>query len=222
MDRIFQIVTEIRTPLMFAALVFLGAFFTLRLLIKRNTFPKLSERNWFALLKQGMFLLFIFMTVAAGLGFAGYVWGPSQTSLTRHDSSNDTANVTPIEREDTACRWVWIFLGRFSRSQARYEVPEAFRYLENESLKYPIPRVGDSIVVISKRTQIVAGYAKAESSKKCDRMLDPPERYRPETARDFEAGVIPIGRIVTVNKTAFLPSENSDPVYVWALVGASH
>lgn len=127
----------------------------------------------------------------------------------------------PITRDETACRWVWIFLGRYSDLQDRYEVPEAFEYANNSSLRSPIPKSGDSILIVSQRSQIVSGYKEAEPSNKCVRMLDAPTSYRPEVATSFEAGIIPAGKVVTVNKIEFLPSPEAEPKYVWALVGAS-
>jgi hypothetical protein len=117
------------------------------------------------------------------------------------------------------CRWAWVYLGRYSPSKTRYELPEGFRFADHSRLRSPVPSVGDEISLTQETTLIITNYASVEDAHKCDLILDPPWLYRPETARQFEAGKLPAGSLVVVNQVTLMPSPEADPAYVWALVG---
>lgn len=122
-------------------------------------------------------------------------------------------------RAEMPCQWAWIFLGRYSQADQRYELSPSFRYAD-ASILAPIPRPGQQIVTTRVRTLIISNYAAAPAQQKCNGILNPPLNYRPETANQFEAGSLAAGSEVTVNQVALLPRSDAEPVYVWALVGS--
>ena len=128
-------------------------------------------------------------------------------------------SIRKIVRDDLPCPWVWVFLGRFSKGAGKYELPPSFTFLSDRGPGLPYPRTGESIVLTTQRTPIITGYAAAPEGNKCARMLDPPWGYRPATIKEYEAGKLNANSQVLVNRIILMPSENSDPFYVWALVG---
>lgn len=116
------------------------------------------------------------------------------------------------------CRLAWVFLERYSNARQQYVTPPAFRYSDQSSMRGPIPSVGDLIVITKKRNLVVTGYGSAVPNKKCNRMLEPPHDYRPDTASDFIAGSVDPGQKFLLNDLSFLPTREADPAYVWASV----
>ena len=117
------------------------------------------------------------------------------------------------------CRWVWVFLGKYSHSKGGYILTPAFRFADKAGPTSPFPNEGDEIVLVAEKTAHITGYTSAPEGAKCNGILNPPAGYRPETAKLYEAGKIPANTQVTVNKVAYLPNPKYEPTYVWALVG---
>lgn len=124
-----------------------------------------------------------------------------------------------VSRAEMPCRWAWIYLGKYSPSHGAYVLPPAFRFADGRGPASPFPGAGDRIVLTADKTLLVRGYAEAAAGTKCDRILDPPWEYRPETAKAFEAGMLKRGSELAVNQVTFMPGPSADPTYVWALVG---
>lgn len=116
------------------------------------------------------------------------------------------------------CRLVWIYLGRYSNARQQYVAAPAFHYKDQSSMRGPIPQLDDRIVLTEVRNLIVPGFKGAEASKKCNRMLEPPANYRPETASDFIAGRALPGHEFLINDLVYLPDRGAEPTYVWASV----
>jgi hypothetical protein len=136
------------------------------------------------------------------------------------ESAPETTNpVNEVTRKDMPCRWAWVFLGRYSHQKSKYELPPAFRYADNRGPASPIPGAGDQIILVTERSLLVNNYASAEEGHKCNSMLDPPLGYRPETEMEFKAGSLSENSLVWINQVSLMPSPESEPVYVWALVG---
>jgi hypothetical protein len=125
-----------------------------------------------------------------------------------------------VQRSDLACRWVWVYLGRYSKARGAYELPANFTFLKDRGPGLPYPRTGESIVLPASRTQLVTSYGDAADNAKCKNILEPPWGYRPATAEQYEAGKLPANAQVLVNQTLLMPSETAEPAYVWALVGS--
>ena len=123
-----------------------------------------------------------------------------------------------VTKEQMPCRWAWIYLGRYNHSQMRYELPPPFAYLDKGS-RSAIPASGDEIVLTDQRALIVENYADATLGRKCDRILEPPFGYAPETENRYKAGSLGAGTIVMVNQVYLMPKPSAEPAYVWALVG---
>lgn len=117
------------------------------------------------------------------------------------------------------CRWAWVFLGKYSHSRGAYVLPPSFKFANKSGPTSPFPSEGDEIVLVAEKTAHITGYASTPEGTKCNGMLNPPTGYRPETAKQYEAGKIPGNTQVTVNKIAYLPNPKYEPTYVWALVG---
>jgi hypothetical protein len=75
MDKIFQIATNISTPLMLAGFFAAAFFFVARQIIKANIFPKLSRQLSGDIIKIIIERLFILALVAMIFGFIGYIIG---------------------------------------------------------------------------------------------------------------------------------------------------
>lgn len=131
---------------------------------------------------------------------------------------DDTGRKTALSPLVMPCRLVWIYLGRYSNASQQYLAAPAFHYKDQASMRGPIPRLDDRIVLTEARNLIVPGFKSAEASKKCNRMLEPPTNYRPETASDFVAGRALPGHELLINELSYLPDRKAEPTYVWASV----
>ena len=151
---------------------------------------------------------------------AGTVLLVGMALLQPASSNRDGYRVQASQKKQAVmpCRVVWIFLGRYGNESQKYITPPAFRYSDLSAMHGPIPSIGDKIVMLEKRNLIVAGYGSAEGDKKCNRMLEPPKDYRPETASEFIAGSVQPDQEFLVNDISFLPTRDAEPTYVWASV----
>ena len=134
------------------------------------------------------------------------------------DGDGYRVKATETKQTVMPCRVAWIFLGRYGNASQKYITPPAFRYADLSAMHGLIPSIGDRIVMLEKRNLIVAGYGSAEENKKCNRMLEPPKDYRPETASEFIAGFVQPDQEFLVNDITFLPNRDAEPTYVWASV----
>ena len=75
MDKIFQIATNISTPLMLAGFFAAAFFFIARQIIKAKIFPQLSKQLSGDIIKNIIQKLFILSLTAMILGFVGYIYG---------------------------------------------------------------------------------------------------------------------------------------------------
>ena len=139
-----------------------------------------------------------------------------QSTTSEPDRRQSEKSITVV----MPCRLAWVFLERYSNARQQYVIPPAFRYADQASMHGPIPSVGEKIMMTQRRNLIVSGYGSAEPSKKCNRMLEPPHDYRPDTASDFIAGSVEPGQELMINDLVFLPTREADPTYVWASVRA--
>ena len=135
-------------------------------------------------------------------------------------SSVEPKKPVEILRSQTPCRWVWIYLGRYSNTKQIYELPPAFNFLPGRTFGPPYPNIGEEIVLKKEVTMIVTGFGSSQQSKRCDRLLEPPWGYNPSTAQSYEAGSVPANTQVVVNRVQLMPNNTAEPIYVWALVGA--
>ncbi|OGT54746.1 MAG: hypothetical protein A3E01_18705 [Gammaproteobacteria bacterium RIFCSPHIGHO2_12_FULL_63_22] len=126
-----------------------------------------------------------------------------------------------VTRSELPCNLAWIYLGRFSKSRSNYELPPGFRLPASGGQKSPIPDKGDYIITTKELSLLVSGYGAAVPAQRCNRILDPPWGYRPETAAEYQAGRLPRDSKVLVNSVTLMPTPDADPFYVWALVGAA-
>lgn len=134
------------------------------------------------------------------------------------DGNKDSLNPAKTSPMVMPCRLVWIHLGRYSNARQKYVATPAFHYKDQTSMRGPIPEIDDRIVLTEARNLIVTGFKKADASKKCNRMLEPPTNYRPETASDFIAGRALPGHEFLINDLSYLPDRGAEPTYVWASV----
>jgi hypothetical protein len=133
--------------------------------------------------------------------------------------SSDRSEVRAIESKEMPCRLAWVFLGKYSNRSGQYQDPAAFRYPDVSGPRSPIPTGGDKIVISSARNMLITDYRDSSAEEKCDKMLVPPEGYRPETASQYIAGRIESDRMVLVHEIVSLPAPDAEPTYVWALIG---
>ncbi len=149
------------------------------------------------------------------LGFLAFIVDSCFTHLASRRAAPKT-----ITRDDMPCRWAWIYLGRYSHQGARYETPAAFKYEQDNGPRSAFPQPGDQIVLTAPRALIIKGYGSTpDPDSKCDLMLEPPWGYAPKTDSEYKAGELPANSQVLVNLMQFMPSETSEPTYVWAFVG---
>lgn len=80
MNSIFELATNISTPIALSGFIAAIFFYILRLIIKQNLFPKLTKKAGADLLKIIIDRLFILSLLAVLLGFAGYVIKISQSN----------------------------------------------------------------------------------------------------------------------------------------------
>lgn len=73
MDKIFQVATDISTPLMLAGFFAAAFFFIVRQIIKANIFPKLTKQLSGDIIKIIIERLFVLALIAMILGFVGYI-----------------------------------------------------------------------------------------------------------------------------------------------------
>lgn len=73
METVFEIATQVSTPLALGGLFASILFFTLRQLIKKDTFPALTRSASADVIKIIIDRLFVLALVAMVLGFAGYI-----------------------------------------------------------------------------------------------------------------------------------------------------
>jgi len=74
MDKIFDLATNISTPLMLAGFIAAAFFFMVRQIIKANIFPQLTRQLSGDIIKIIIDRLFILALVAMIFGFIGYLW----------------------------------------------------------------------------------------------------------------------------------------------------
>lgn len=75
MDKVFQIATNISTPLMLAGFFAAAFFFITRQIVKANIFPQLTKQLSGEIIKIIIERLFMLALIAMILGFIGYVVG---------------------------------------------------------------------------------------------------------------------------------------------------
>jgi len=92
MEKIFDIATNISTPLMLAGFFAAAFFFIARQVIKANIFPQLTKQLSGDIIKLIIHRLFVLALIAMILGFAGYVIG----------QFNPLKNVSPEVKEHYA------------------------------------------------------------------------------------------------------------------------
>lgn len=73
MDKVFQIATNISTPLMLAGFFAAAFFFIIRQIIKANIFPQLARHFAGDIIKIIVERFFVLALIAMILGFAGYI-----------------------------------------------------------------------------------------------------------------------------------------------------
>lgn len=130
------------------------------------------------------------------------------------------ATIDPINAKpnDFPCKLSWIFLGKYSNKYEKYQEPE-FKYAGEKLTSGAIPSPSEKIIVLYEKNLLVTNYGLAAADKKCDGILDPPWKYRPETAKQFIAGKLVANKTVVINKVTRMPYEGAEPEYIWALVG---
>lgn len=126
---------------------------------------------------------------------------------------------TKISRGDLPCRWVWVYMGKYSHAKGEYLLPPAFRFADSRGPSSPFPKAGDRVVLTADRTIIVTGFGDAPETSKCERILHAPWGYNPKTTKIYEAGTLKKDSQVAVNNVVLMPSQTAEPTYVWALVG---
>ena len=89
MDKIFQVATNISTPLMLAGFFAAAFFFIARQIIKAKIFPQLSRQLSGDIIKHIIQKLFILSLTAMILGFAGYIYGEYRKTPTASQDIRD-------------------------------------------------------------------------------------------------------------------------------------
>jgi hypothetical protein len=96
MDKIFQIATNISTPLMLAGFFAAAFFFIARQIINANIFPKLTKQLSSDIIKIIIQRLFVLALIAMILGFLAYIFGqlksvspPSETMKEYYEWPSD-------------------------------------------------------------------------------------------------------------------------------------
>jgi len=91
---IFDIATNISTPLMLAGFLAATFFLVARQLLAKNFFSKLSADSSAGIIKQVIGALFVLSLVAMILGFVGFVWAPSSNNVSVTCETRSSTNAT--------------------------------------------------------------------------------------------------------------------------------